>query len=71
MKVAAATLTSVVVERPVPTTAAPQHLCRDKGFDYPETRATATAQGYTVHKRGLDTPPPPAGQRFLGRGTHQ
>ena len=69
MKVAAATLTSVVVERPVPTTAAPQHLCRDKGFDYPETRATATAQGYTVHtpQRGLDTPPPPAGQRFPAR----
>ena len=69
MKVAATTLASVVVDRPVPTPAAPQHLCRDKGFDYPETRALATARGYTVHtpQRGLDTPPPPASQRFPAR----
>ena len=57
------------MERPAPTVAAPQHLCRDKGFDYPETRAAATARGYIVHtpQRGLDTPPPPPGQRVPAR----
>lgn len=69
MKVAEATLDSIVVERPVPTSAEPQHLCRDKGFDYPETRAAAEARGYTVHTpyKGVDTPPPPPQQQFPAR----
>lgn len=69
MKVAEATLDGVVVSRPAPTRRRPQHLCRDKGFDYPETRQAAEARGYRVHTpvRGLDTPPPPPGQRHPAR----
>jgi hypothetical protein len=64
MKVAAMTLDAVVVPRPEPTPARPQHLCRDKGFDYPETDRAAAARGYTVHTarrrpRGQPAPPPP------------
>ena len=70
MKVATATLARVVVERPAPTAAAPQHLCRDKGFDYPETRAAATARGYLVHtpQRGWDTPRRPHRASAFRRG---
>ena len=69
MKVATATLASVVVARPAPTAAAAPHRCRDKGFDYPATRAAATARGYRVHppQRGLAPPSPPPGQRFPAR----
>ncbi|HEY7067195.1 MAG TPA: IS5 family transposase [Chloroflexota bacterium] len=60
MKRAEATLDSILVPRPRPTRRHPQHLCRDKGFDYPETRRAAEARGYTVHtpRRGEDRPPP-------------
>jgi putative transposase len=69
MKLAEATLDSIVVERPSPTTDQPQHLCRDKGFDFPETRRAAEERGYVVHTpmRGLDSPPPPPEQRFPAR----
>jgi len=69
MKVAEATLDSIVVARPTPSEAEPQHLCRDKGFDYPETRQAAEARGYTVHTpvRGVDTPAPPPEERFPAR----
>ena len=69
MKRADATLDSVIVAWPAPTPEQPQHLCRDKGFDYPETRAAAEARGYVVHtpRRGLDTPAPPPEQRFPAR----
>lgn len=65
MKLADATLDSVVVPRPAPTSDHPQHLCRDKGFDYPETDRAAEARGYTLHtarkrKRGQPAAPPPA-----------
>jgi putative transposase len=62
MKLAEATLDGIVVPRPRPTRRRPQHLCRDKGFDYPETRAAAKARGYTVHTpvKGADASPPPA-----------
>src|SRR2546421_283276 len=36
-KLAEATLDGVVVPRPRPRPGRPQHLCRDKGFDYPAT----------------------------------
>lgn len=61
MKVAAATLDEIIVERPTPTVVSPQHLCRDKGFDYPETDRAAEARGYTLHtarKRKRGQPPP-------------
>ena len=62
MKLAETTLDSVVVPRPRPTRRHPQHLCRDKGFDYAETRQAAEARGYVVHtphKRHRGEPPPP------------
>jgi putative transposase len=62
-------LDSVVVPRPAPTRARPQHLCRDKAFDDPATRRAAEARGYVVHtpERGLDTPPPPPERRHPAR----
>jgi putative transposase len=69
MKLAEATLDGIVVPRPTPTRRRRQHLCRDKGFDYPETRQAAEARGYTVHTpvKGLDTPPPPPEQKHPAR----
>lgn len=69
MKLAEATLDSVVVSRPTPTVEQPQHLCRDKGFDFPETRQAAEARGYIVHTplRGVDAPAPPPEERFPAR----
>lgn len=65
MKLADAVLDSLVVARPTPTAAQPQHLCRDKGFDYPETDRAAKTRGYVVHtarkrRRGEPPAPPPA-----------
>jgi putative transposase len=64
MKLAEATLDGIIVPRPKPTATHPQHLCRDKGFDYPETDQAALARGYTLHtarkrQRGAPLPPPP------------
>ncbi len=66
MTLAEATLDSVVVPRPRPTARHPQHWCRDKGFDYPETDQAAQARGYVVHpartrRRGEPPAPAPAG----------
>lgn len=63
MKLAAAVLDSVVVARPTPTAGHPQHLCRDKGFDYPATDQAAQARGYRLHtarkrRRGQPAVPP-------------
>src|SRR5204863_365032 len=55
-------LDGILVPRPQPTPAHPQHLCRDRGCDYPETRQAAEARGYLVHtphKRKPGAPPPP------------
>jgi transposase len=81
MKLAEATLDGIIVPRPKPTPARPQHLCRDKGFDYPETRQAAEARGYVVHtphkrKRGQPPPPPPPpdarhpARRWVSERTH-
>jgi putative transposase len=43
------TLEAIVVERPTPTPAAPQHLCLDADYDNPSSRETAAAYGYTPH----------------------
>ena len=51
MKLLEETLAAIVVPRPAVTAARPQHLCGDKGYDYPECRAQATARGYTPHIR--------------------
>ncbi len=47
----AGTLEAIVIARPEPTAEAPQNLCLDKGFDYPEVRELAVAWGYTAHIR--------------------
>ena len=56
MKLVAATLYSIVVERPEPTEEDPQGLCLDKGYDYEEVRATLAVFGFTAHitARGQD-----------------
>lgn len=49
MKLTEATLESMVVSRPEVTPEAPQHLCMDKGYDYPEIRDLVEQWGYTAH----------------------
>jgi transposase len=69
MKRAEATLDRIVVPRPPPTRRRPQHLCRDKGCDFAETRQAAAARGYIVHTplKGVDTPPPHPDQHHPAR----
>ena len=52
-KLLAATIESIVVDRPEPTEAAPQHLCLDKAYDNPTGREAATAKGHTAHIRRI------------------
>lgn len=49
----AATLDALVVPRPTPTPAAPQHLCLDKGYDSPPAERTVRAHGYRPHIRRI------------------
>lgn len=49
MKLVEATLERIPVERPEPTADTPQHLCADKGYDYPSVRELVAAWGYTAH----------------------
>jgi putative transposase len=51
MKLLAATLDAVVVERPEPTADAPQHVCLDKGYDYDECQQVAEQHAYIPHIR--------------------
>jgi transposase len=51
MKLVQPTLDSLVVARPAPTDAQPQHLCLDKGYDYDEVRAILGEFGFTAHIR--------------------
>ena len=46
-----ATLDSLPIERPKPTTKKPQGLCLDKGYDYDDVRELAKEFGYTLHLR--------------------
>lgn len=48
-----ATIEAIVVDRPAPTPAAPQHLCLDKGYDNPTGRAAAASGGHTPHIRRI------------------
>lgn len=50
-KLARSTIEGVIVARPEPTADAPQGLCLDKGYDYPETRLIAAEFGFTLHLR--------------------
>lgn len=51
MKLVEATLQSIPVERPKPTPEAPQGLCLDKGYDYPQVETLVAEYGYTAHIR--------------------
>ncbi len=51
MKLTEATLQAIVIERPQPTAEKSQHLCLDKGYDYPQVRELVEAWGYTAHIR--------------------
>ena len=51
MKLTKPTLESLIVHRPAPTEEAPQNLCLDKGYDYPEVRELVAKFGYTAHIR--------------------
>ncbi len=58
MKMTKATLQSIVICRPTPpvlyTKSQQQHICLDKGYDYPEVYELLGEYGYTMHvcKRG-------------------
>jgi len=52
-KLLAATLEAVVVERPVPTEEAPQHLCLDKAYDNPTGWEAVAAHQYVPHIRRI------------------
>lgn len=52
-KLLKATIESIVVQRPEPTSKNPQHLCLDKGYDNPTGRAAAASDGHTPHIRRI------------------
>ena len=49
MKLGERTLGTMMIQRPEPTPDRPQHMCLDKGYDYPEVRELVTMWGYTAH----------------------
>jgi len=51
MKAATATLDNLPIRRSRPTPEHPQHLCLDKGYDYPEIEAAVRKRHYTPHMR--------------------
>jgi putative transposase len=51
MKLVQATLESIAVTRPAPSAEHPQHLCLDKGYDYPQIEELVAQWGYTGHIR--------------------
>jgi putative transposase len=56
-KLLAQTLDAIVVERPAPTPAQPQHLCLDKGYDNPTGHRTVEEHHYQPHIRPTGEPP--------------
>jgi transposase len=52
-KLLAQTLKAVVVERPEPTPASPQHLCLDKGYDNPTGKQAVADYHYQAHIRHI------------------
>jgi putative transposase len=50
-KMARATILSIPVDRPRPTSRAPQGMCLDKGYDYPEVPLLLLELGFTPHIR--------------------
>ena len=64
-KLLAETIWSIPVQRPAPTTTAPQHLCLDKGYDYEQVRWIVEAFGFVAHirSRGEETTEKQAGRK--------
>jgi putative transposase len=52
-KLLAATLESIMVQRPQPTAEPPQHLCLDKGHDNPTGHETVATSQYIPHLRRI------------------
>jgi putative transposase len=52
------TLEAIVVERPVPTPAAPQNLCLDKAYDGAPSDALVAEFDYVAHTRRKGEVPP-------------
>ena len=48
-----ATLDAIVIERPLPTEEAPQHLCLDKGYDKEPAREVVERYSYAPHIRKI------------------
>ena len=51
MKLTKSTLQNVVINKPEPTIKSKQHMCMDKGYDYPEVYELLEEYGYTIHIR--------------------
>lgn len=51
MKLVRSTLDRIMAPRPTPTTAMPQGLCLDKGYDFDEVRRIVQEFGFTAHIR--------------------
>ena len=51
MKMTKATLQSIVIYRPDPTIRLKQHMCMDKGYEFPEVYELLEEYGYTIHIR--------------------
>ena len=49
MRLVEPTLESLAIERPEPTPRRKQHMCADKGYDYPDVRVLLAEWGYTAH----------------------
>lgn len=60
MKLAQATVDSIPIERPAPTSEQPQGLCLDKGYDFDEVRQTMQQFGFTPHIRSRGKRPRPS-----------
>ncbi len=51
MKLTKPTLQNVVINKPEPTIKSKQHMCMDKGYDYPEVYELLENYAYTIHIR--------------------
>jgi putative transposase len=51
MKLTKSTLQNVVIDKPEPTIKSKQHMCMDKGYNYPEVYELLEEYGYTIHIR--------------------
>jgi hypothetical protein len=49
MKMSKATLQSIVIYRPESTIRSKQHMCLDKGYDFPEGYGLLEEYAYTIH----------------------